>query len=86
MNDNQQPKANSQWGSHVHDKPSHMVHLNHQQLRQDQPIYAVVPEMEQHAFFVFPKRNCKKTIKSGVNFCMTKVINNEETQGNWKWT
>ena len=58
MDDNQQPKANSQQASRGHEKPSHMVHLNHQQLRQDQPIYAVVPEMEEHVFFVFPKHNC----------------------------
>ncbi|KAJ1402421.1 hypothetical protein SESBI_28113 [Sesbania bispinosa] len=58
MDDYQLPKANSQQVFHAHEKPSHMVHLNHPQLRQDQPIYVVVLEMEKHAFYMFLKHNC----------------------------
>lgn len=59
MDGSQLPKANLQQVFHVHEKPSHMVHLNHLQLKQDQPIYDVVPEMEEHAFSVFLKRSCQ---------------------------
>lgn len=60
MDDNQLPRANLQLPSHEHEKPSHKVHSNHQQLKQAQPIYDVVPAMDLNGFYVFQKHNCRK--------------------------
>lgn len=60
MDDNQLPRANLQLPSHEHEKPSHKVHSNHQQLKQAQPIYDVVPAMDLNVFYVFQKHNCRK--------------------------
>lgn len=70
MDDSQKPKASSRLVFHAHEKPSHMVHLNHPQLMQDLPICAVVPEMEKHAFSVSLKHNCQTGHESAMNYLM----------------